>query len=87
MYDECMCTYIGSIWTAPTSLKGHTGGFGIYTTRNLTQQEYFLATADGPAIPIYDPYKGPESVASERFLELFGSYWWANGKLGERRSG
>jgi hypothetical protein len=48
----------------------------------MTKGDYFLATADGPSIPIYDPYNGPVSVASDRFIGVFGSYWWEHGRCG-----
>lgn len=45
--DEKQCT----VWMAPSSLLGHPG-FGLFTTRDMVQNELVLGGPDGISIPI-----------------------------------
>lgn len=63
------CT--GTIWMAPSSLKG-LDGYGIFTTRDIQEGSSIFTEPDGPSIPIIDYNKGP-------WLNLWYEYVWARG--------
>lgn len=73
---------LGTIWMAPSSLKGQPG-FGIYTTRDIAKKEAILAGPDGPSLPVIDSERGPSSMRAARDLwfRTFNEYWWGRGEL------
>jgi hypothetical protein len=70
----------GTIWIAPSSLRG-VNGYGVYTTRYLKAGESVLGRPDGVAIP-FEPYLHrmlPPRADRKKFLNLFGEYMWGRG--------
>lgn len=72
--------YTGSIYLAPSSLKGHPG-LGLFTTRNIDEGETIMPRRDGISIPVTDTYNGNEDKVNglHEFHQLHGEYWWARG--------
>jgi hypothetical protein len=73
-------TLLGTIWIAPSSLKG-VNGYGIFTTRDLAAGESLLGAPDGVAVPV-ERYQHPSKPAvreRSQFLNLFGEYMWGRG--------
>lgn len=56
---------------AKSSLKGM-DGYGIYTTRDISEGSSIFPKPDGPSIPIIDYNKGS-------WLSLWYEYVWARG--------
>jgi hypothetical protein len=71
---------LGTIWIAPSSLKG-VNGYGVYTTRDLAAGDSLLGAPDGVSIPVEEIYhnKGPNKVQLRPFKKLFDNYWWGRG--------
>jgi hypothetical protein len=74
---------IGSIYMAPSSVKG-LNGMGIFTTEAMTARDELLSEYDGPSIPVLDPRRSDrdsEELAEQRkrWIELFDGYWWGRG--------
>ena len=57
-----------SIYLSPSSVPG--GGMGIFSMKDFQKGDIILQ-ADGPNIPIIDPYR-----TSRKQWALFESYWW-----------
>jgi hypothetical protein len=66
-----------SIWLAPSSLIGHTG-FGVYTTRDIKEDETFLSAPDGPSVPVIDYLEGPLREEREEFANMANQYYWGS---------
>lgn len=74
---------IGSIYMAPSSVKG-IDGMGVFTTEEMNSGDLFLSGYDGPSIPVLDPRRSDrdsEALAEQRkrWTELFDGYWWGRG--------
>jgi hypothetical protein len=68
----------GSIYLAPSSLKGNPG-FGVFTTRDISRQEPVLTGPDGPSVVVIDQGRnvpGTIRAAQRAQEELWGNYWW-----------
>jgi hypothetical protein len=72
---------LGSIYMAPTSLKG-SDTMGIYTTRDMKNGEHILTAPDGPSITLLtDVFRSRTSrFPASNWLYLWGEYAWGRGK-------
>jgi hypothetical protein len=62
-----------SIYLSRSSIPG--GGMGIFASKKFQKGDIILE-ADGPNIPIIDPY---QSTYAKSHWRLFESYWWGQG--------
>ena len=71
---------VGTIFVAPSSLKGNPG-YGIYTTRDLWKGEKILGGPDGLSIPVesYQQLAIPKGQLKSKWIELWDPYWWGRG--------
>lgn len=67
----------GTIYVAPSSLKGNPG-YGVYTTRNLWKGEKVLGGPDGVSIPV-EMVSLPDSPLKKQWIQLWNAYWWGRG--------
>jgi hypothetical protein len=77
------CFTLGSIYMAPSSVKG-IDGMGIFTTDAMNSGDELLSEYDGPSIPVLDARRSDrdsEALAEQRkrWIELFDGYWWGRG--------
>lgn len=72
--------FTGTIWIAPSSLRG-VNGYGIFTTRDLGPGESLLGVPDGVSIPVeaYRSKGRPNEASFRAFKQLFDNYWWGRG--------
>lgn len=74
-YHVLVVTFVGTVWIAPSSLKGF-AGYGVFTTRDLDKDESILGIPDGVAIPIETDWDDHTPKVKERhdWWEVWGNY-------------
>ncbi|KAG7373340.1 SET methyltransferase domain containing protein [Nitzschia inconspicua] len=68
------------IWMAPGSLRPYPG-FGIYTTRDVKQNEKFLHAPDAISVQVLEPHRYNNMPLEDerwRWWKLFQNYAWDN---------
>lgn len=72
--------FTGSVWIAPSSLKGF-AGYGVFTTRDLDKGEHIIGRPDGVAIPVETSWdrSAPKKFARNNFSNMWGNYIWGRG--------
>ena len=65
----------GTVWIAPSSLKG-VNGYGVFTTRDLQPDESILGIPDGVAIPVETNWDESSPKLPERLAwwQVWGNY-------------
>lgn len=65
----------GTVWMAPSSLKGF-AGYGVFTTRDLREGESILGQPDGVAIPVETKWESTAPKQTERraWWNVWGNY-------------
>ena len=67
----------GSVWIAPSSLKGF-AGYGVFTTRDLAKGEHIIGRPDGVAVPIETEWdrKAPKKKERNNWANMWGNYMY-----------
>ena len=70
-------THSGSVWIAPSSLKGF-AGYGVFTTRPLAEGEHIIGRPDGVAVPVETEWDRHAPLQKERteWSNLWGNYMY-----------
>ena len=74
-YKTFALLLLGSVWIAPSSLKGF-AGYGVFTTRPLAKGEHIIGRPDGVAIPVETDWDRRAPLQKERrnWSHMWGNY-------------